>query len=215
MKKAVVAIAISALAIVTLKAQDQDFTKGPFIGADAGAIFQQVGSLYESGEPQQRTTFSPGARADLDFGYNCCKSFSPELEAGFSWNSLDKINGMSISDKEDINIFSIPILANFVFRVPTHCGLVPYVGVGGGANISMFELTSGGQRYHDSDIEPAAQGEAGLKYMLSPNASIGVAYKFMATFNQHYFLNQYGLNDHVTLGGIYIHGIFATFSLNF
>ncbi len=212
---AIIALGASSL---TIHAQDmaQDSDKGFFIGQDAGAVFQQRGTISQSGTPNESLTYNPGARADIDLGYNYCRSFATEFEGGFMWNSIDKANGMPLSlFDENVNIYSIPILGNFIFRVPTHCGLVPYVGIGGGANVSILEETSAGQRYHDSDVEPAIQGEVGLNYRICPNASLGIGYKFLGAFNQHYFLNQFGLADHATLQGIYIHGVFLNFTWNF
>lgn len=212
--------AIIALGLSPIYVHAQDFeehmNKGFFIGEDAGAVFQQRGTISQSATPNESVTYNPGARADIDLGYNFCRSFATEFESGFMWNSIDKADGQPLSVfDENVNIYSIPILGNFVFRMPTHCGLVPYVGIGGGANVSVIEETSSGQRYHDSDIEPAVQAEVGLNYRLCPNASLGIGYKFLGTFNQHYFLNQFGLADHATLQGIYIHGIFLTFNWNF
>jgi opacity protein-like surface antigen len=128
------------------------------------------------------------------------------------WNSVNKIGGTSLSSVgQSIDLYSVPILANVTCKFTTQCGLDPYFGIGAGGVISFFEVVPSGNS--DTDIEPAAQFEAGLKYQLAPNAAIGLAYKFLASVDERYYAASF--NDHVTISGVYIHGVFANFTLNF
>lgn len=212
MKKVVGSIAIAALVVFSLRAQD--IAKGPFIGVDGGAILQQKADFRTSAGPSQIATFNPGVRGDLDLGYNFCQSFAVAFEPGFMWDRIHDLGGNPLSKyDQSIDLYSVPLLANFIFRVPTHCSLVPYLGIGGGGNVSVFDFYDKGSQFNETDIEPAAQGELGLEYNVTPNLSLGLAYKFMATLSQRYFVHD--IDDHVTIDGVYIHGVFATFSLNF
>jgi opacity protein-like surface antigen len=110
----------------------------------------------------------------------------------------------------------VPILANFVYKFVNDSAWTPYVGVGVGANIGIFEGHTPGSDFSDTSVSFAFQGEAGVKYALSENASVGIAYKFLGTTEQSYNLaiSPYFI-DHASFDGNYIHGIFANFTWNF
>lgn len=185
-----------------------------YITTDAGGIYQQDATLRQSTTPTYTATFNLGVRGDMAMGYNFNESFATELEIGFLWNSMDKVGGTSLSSiGQSVDLYSVPVLANLIFKVPTKSAWTPYLGVGAGATVGIFEFKDAGQTYADASITPAVQGEAGLKYALNKNASIGIAYKFLGTLDQRYNLR--GIDDHVTLDGVYIHGVYATFTLNF
>jgi opacity protein-like surface antigen len=182
-----------------------------YLNADAGGAFQQEVTLIQNGSSAS-VTFNPGIRADIDLGYNLNDSWAVELESGFMWNSMDKYNGVSLSSySQSIDIYSVPVLANIIYKVPTKTSWAPYFGVGAGGVVGMFDLNSRGIDYSDTDFIFAYQAEAGLDYALSKNASIGIAYKFLGTLNQRYCLS--GSND--KLDGVYIHAVVAKFTWTF
>jgi opacity protein-like surface antigen len=165
-------------------------------------------------DPTWNATFNPGVRGDIAVGYNITGSLAAELETGFMWDSMDKINGRSLSSiNQSVDLYSIPILANVVYKFQTKSAWTPYVGVGVGGIVGMFDFKNSSTSYSDTDFTLAYQGEAGVKYALTKNASIGIAYKFLGTLNQRYYLS--GIGDHITLDGVYIHGVFANFTWNF
>ena len=218
-------IIVSSIAFATLLTTVTITNAQTYLAVDGGAMFQQDATLRHSAPDSQETAaFKTGARGDLDLGYNFNPYVAAELEGGFMWNSINKVDGESLSslpNNQSDDIYSIPLLANLFIKIPTHTPLIPYFGVGAGGNISILNLKENGVGLDGpfsindtkTDIEPAVQGEAGLRYMLCRNASIGIGYKFMATLAQRY--NFSDLNDRLTISGIYIHTVFINFKVNF
>jgi opacity protein-like surface antigen len=197
-----------------------DWSDNLYLSADFGGVFQQEASLIQNGS-SANVTFNPGIRADIDLGYKLNDSWAVELETGFMWNSMDKINGVSFSSySQSVDIYSVPLLANVIYKVPTETSWTPYFGVGVGGVVGIFDLnnTTRGARYSDTDLTFAYQAEAGLDYALSKNASIGIAYKFLGTLNQHWLLSPKLPGDtynHLMLDGVYIHAVVVKFTWNF
>jgi opacity protein-like surface antigen len=185
-----------------------------YLNADVGGVFQQEASLIQNGSSAS-ATFNPGIRADIGLGYDLNDSWAVELETGFMWNSMDKINGVPLSSySQSVDIYSVPLLANVIYKVPTETSWTPYFGVGVGGVVGIFDLKSSGTDHTDTDFTFAYQAEAGLDYALTENASIGVAYKFLGTLNQHWLLSG-SPDNHVTLDGVYIHAVAVRFTWSF
>jgi opacity protein-like surface antigen len=193
-----------------------------YLNADFGGAFRENAQLRQSQGivPQYSTTFNPGIRADIDLGYNLNDSWAVELETGFIWNSVDEIGGTPLgSYSQSIDLYSIPVLANIIYKVPTKTSWTPYFGVGAGGVVGIFDFKTSGTDFSDTDFAFAWQAEAGLKYALTKNASFGIAYKFLGTLNQRYYLGGGypggTMNDHVKLDGVYINAVEASFTWTF
>jgi len=187
-----------------------------YINADAGGIFQQDATFVENGW-SSTASFDPGARIDLALGYNINDSLAVELESGVMWDSVNTIDGFALGRfGKSIDLYSIPVLAKLIYRFPTENDWTPYVGVGVGGNIGMFDGKLPSGSYSDTDVTLAFQAEAGVRYALSQHSSIGVAYKFLGTTDQDYNLGDRSfMTDHISFQEVYIHGIFVNFTLNF
>jgi opacity protein-like surface antigen len=211
MRKNVYFVVASVLLSSAAIARSQDWSQNLYVTGDTGLALQQRADFRQTAVPAVPVTFKPGVRADVGIGYNISDSFAAEFDAGFMWNSVDKINGVPLdSFGESIDLYSVPIFVNAIYTPPVKWDWTPYLGIGAGGTIGIFEGGAGG---NDTDIEPSLQAEAGLKCLLTPNASFGIAYKFLATLDQHYYANNF--NDHVTFSGVYIHGIFVNLTVNF
>jgi len=207
-------IIVSSIAFATLLTSVTITNAQTYLAVDGGAMFQQDATVRQTALPDERASFNTGARGDLDLGYNFNPYTAMELEGGFMWNTIDDLNGQSLSAHDQtVDLYSIPLLANFFIKIPTHTPLIPYLGIGAGGNVSIMNYQDKGTTFNETDIEPAVQGEAGLRFMVSPNASFGVGYKFMATAAQRY--NFSSLDDHLSIAGIYIHTVFINFKVNF
>lgn len=192
-----------------------DWKENLYINADAGGIFQQDAIFNENGW-SSTAAFNPGARIDLAVGYHLSDSLAVELEPGFMWNSVDSLNGFSLGQLgQNVDLYSIPVLANLVFNFPTQGGWTPYVGIGAGANISIFDGNTPRASYNDTAVAFAYQAEAGVKYAFSYCALFGIAYKFLGTTDQDYSFNFPYHTSNISLQGIYIHGIFVNFTWHF
>lgn len=219
MKSFVLLTTLTGLASLALAANTQaaDWDQNLYFGVDTGAVFQQDADFAQAGAPTYNATFKTGVRGDFKVGYNLCESAAVELESGVQWDSIDTLSGFSLSaNDEPIDLYSVPIMANFVYKLVNQSAWTPYVGVGIGANVGVFDGRIGPSTYRDTSVTFAYQAEAGVKYALAKNASLGVAYKFMGTADQKYNIDfGGGAIDHITIGGVYIHGIFANFTWSF
>jgi len=203
----------AALLMSAAGARAADWSDNFYLSAGVGDMFQQKASFIEEGNVRN-ATFDPGIRADINLGYNLNDSWAVELESGFMWNSIDTINGVFLASvSQNIDMSSVPILANVIYKMPTKTPCTPYLGVGAGGVVSMFDLNNRGTDYRDTDFTFAYQAEAGLDYALSKNISIGIAYKFLGTLNQRYYLS--GLSDHIKIDGVYIHSVVAKLTWTF
>lgn len=208
-----ISIVVASFALVATGACAQDWTQDFYVKADAGGIVQQNVTLRQTAAPNFTATFNPGARGDVVLGYDISPSWAAEFESGFMSDSMDKVGGTSLNSvNQSVDIYSVPILANIFYKIQTKSAWTPYLGVGAGGIDSKLDFKNGSARFSDTDFTFAYQAEAGVNYALSKNASVGVAYKFLGTADQRYTL---GGANHITLAGVYIHGVFANFTWKF
>jgi opacity protein-like surface antigen len=204
----------------------QDWTQNLYANVDFGGMFQQNTTLFQSTGTPKTTTFSPGIRGDIALGYNINKSLAVEFDTGVLWNSMDKVGGISLSSaNQSADIYTIPVLANIIYKVPLKDSWHPYVGVGvgGAAAIISYSIgaSSGGPlpisttptTLGDYNFVFAYQAEVGLEYELSKNASIGIAYEFFGTSDPRWYFSQ--IPSHLKEGGYYTHSFTVSFTWNF
>ena len=186
-----------------------------YVTADAGAAWQQNINIKGNGQ----LDFNTGFRGDIIFGYNFCNKFSAELETGVIDNSINSIAGNSLSSfGASADIYEIPILVNAIYRLPLKGGWTPYVGVGvGGAatyltsqNVPLFGFGSH-TSYSSTDFTFAYQAAAGLKYAVSENIELGIAYKFIGTTDHNWSDNSVNFKTDGTL----THAVLASFTWKF
>jgi opacity protein-like surface antigen len=205
MKPRLTCLAASAAALVitagNLQAKDEpDF----YAIVDAGGSLQQ--NININGIS---TTFNPGYRADIGFGYNVCRGFAAEFEAGSIWNSLDKIGGVPLTSKQEGNLFQYPFLAKAIFKLPLDNGLTPYIGGGIGGVGGTFHLKDEFMDDSSSDFAFAYSGEAGLRYAINDNMEVGIGYKFLGSTGYKFF------HEALQTGDSFNHSIFASFAWSF
>lgn len=196
-----------------------DWADKIYLNADAGAIFPGDMNLHQQAIPASVAAFNPGIRTGIAVGYNLTRSFAVEIESGFLWDSLDTVNGQPLSPRDHIDTYSIPILANFLYKFTNKTAWTPYVGVGAGGIVGIFDGNLNGSNFDDSNLAFAFQAEAGLKYSISKNISLGIAYKFLGSGHQSYSgytSPTFPLDTHsIKTDNEYVHGIFAGLNWNF
>jgi opacity protein-like surface antigen len=208
---------------------DRDWTQSLYSRLDFGGFFQQdatlditrssgVGpSIFSSGT----ATFNFGFRGDVAVGYNINKSLAAEFDTGLLWNSADKIGTTMLSStNQSLDTYTIPILVNIIYKIPMKGPWSSYVGLGvGGAATILVYNNSIGSDMVDNNFVFAYQAEAGLRYKLGENASVGVAYDFLGTTDPSWNLNQpIGLTStffHIKEKGFYTHSITLSFTWDF
>jgi OmpA-OmpF porin, OOP family len=192
-------VAGSTLLIAAANADAQ--TNKWYLDAAGGVAIQQDVNIKNSGG---KVDFNPGFRSGLAVGYNFCDSFSAEFETGVIGNSI-------IGASADI--YEIPMLANVIYKIPTHSAWTPYFGVGAGGAATMLRSSNVplGFPKDATDLTFAFQGTAGLKYALGKNMELGVAYKFLGTTDHSWSQNGVTFKTDGTM----THSIVATFTWSF
>jgi opacity protein-like surface antigen len=195
---------------------------GFYVGPELGVAFQQdvnlqnvnyaeriLGTRYV-GTAGGSLTMDPGIRFNLPIGYQPVDWFAIEFAPGIIWNKMSswnlEVNGSatnssgSISGQLNLPIdveggyFQVPLVVNFIFKIPTDSPWVPYIGGGIGASYTYMNwtrLSYGGISQDISNVDGscwslAYQGIAGLDYKITDEISLGLKYIFLGTGNQNF-----------------------------
>lgn len=164
----------------------------------------------------------PGLRFDASAGYEFGTkgpgSVSVELASGVVFNRFDRLEltGGKVSVSGDL--YQIPIFGNVIGSYKLANGITPYLGGGGGAivgyaSIDSLSTAAGALAVNDSDtdITPAVQAFAGVRFDITDTTSIGLAYKFLKTFEPDWTIAGAG----VQLGDIHTHAVSITLLYRF
>ena len=194
----------------------------------AGPTFFQDGTLkgytLEDGSvygPQNQTvSYNTGFTFDGAFGWAFNQYVGLDFESGYVWGSINNIPGFYANGS---TIANVPFLANFTLSLPIpHTNIVPYIGGGAGGTWSTFDahaFSNQGSPFQtaygsESDTVFAYQAFAGVRFMLSPNFSLGVGYKYFATGNPT-FSYPPEPNLDIAFSGVHTHSIMFTMQYNF
>jgi len=195
---------------------------GFYVGPELGVAFQQDVNLQNVnidtefldaavvGSAGGSLTMSAGIRFNLPIGYQPVDWFAIEFAPGIIWNKMSswnlEVNGSatnssgSISGQLNLPIdveggyFQVPLVVNFIFKIPTDSPWVPYIGGGIGASYTYMNwtrLSYGGISQDISNVDGscwslAYQGIAGLDYKITDEISLGLKYIFLGTGNQNF-----------------------------
>jgi opacity protein-like surface antigen len=195
---------------------------GFYVGPEIGAAFQQdvklqnvnyaeriLGTSYE-GTAGGSLTMSAGIRFNFPIGYQPVDWFAIEFAPGIIWNKMSswnlEVNGSAENSSGSISgqlnapidveggYFQVPLVVNFIFKIPTDSPWVPYIGGGIGASYTYMNwtrLSYGGISQDISNVDGscwslAYQGIAGLDYKITDEVSLGLKYIFTGTGNQNF-----------------------------
>jgi len=161
---------------------------GFYLGADVGPSFMPDFQSSRAGGFVGNFSMRPGIRADVEPGFNFLSTgpltLGAEFETGLIYNRIH-----SLTEPGDVVLYrgeyyQVPLLGNLVFKFHPNAFVTPYVGVGGGGDWSRvrFPGTDWWDDNHNDQLDPAAQGMAGIRFQLAPNVSLGVGYQFLADF---------------------------------
>lgn len=202
-----------------------------YVHVDGGLAYQQDATLEEtissSSPPPIFTsgtvTFQPGVRGNVALGYNINRSWAAEFDTGVIWNSIDSFDGTSLNTVgASFDTYTIPLLANIVYRIPIKGPWAAYLGAGAGgaASILSYSQTYLGTRYSwgGSSFVFGYQAKAGLQYKLSRNAALDVAYEFFGTTDPSWSSTQsFGTPADYQFKekGFYTHSLVISFTWSF
>jgi opacity protein-like surface antigen len=182
-----------------------------YFDTDLGGVLQQDLIIRNAG---QSVSFDPGISANLNFGYNITDALAVEFQTGVASSEINTSGSQAlVFSGYSADIYQVPIMANFIFKVPIPGGLTPYFGVGYGGAVTTLESYRRGYYVSDTDITPAYQAIAGLRVALNRRTEVGVGYRFLATSSHTWFADSQNL--YTPTGPTFSHSILATLSMSF
>lgn len=182
------AIVVGSLLLIpaAVRAQDtvqkvQTQTTGPdiYVRAEAGGVYMQDLQVHVG--TREEFKFNTGVRGDVVVGYNFSRSWATELDFGVIWNKIDTYGDYSFAASQQADIYQIPVMVNYLYRLPIKGSFEAFVGGGFGAVVGLFHINDQGLDFKDSDVTFGGQGLAGLKYHLSRQVDLSLGYKFLGT----------------------------------
>jgi opacity protein-like surface antigen len=198
----------------------QDYYSGTYvrIGAGVSQVEDLEGFVDTVIDPRFNFdySFDPGVRVDFAPGLNFNQYFAFELNTGITWNGIESIEAGGESATADGDLIQVPILANFIAKVPTRIGLTPFVGAGGGGVYTRLSIGDvNGVEIDDSgdDFFGAFQLFGGLTFEVSEGIHLGAVYNYMHVFSNDEELSSSG--DRAGLDDLTTHSISAMVSIDF
>jgi opacity protein-like surface antigen len=169
-----------------LQTQRESPSPDIYVQAQGGAVYMQ--DLQVNVGTHEEFKFNTGARGDLVVGYKFARHWSTELDCGVIWNAFDKYGDYSFSASK-ADLYQIPIMVNYLYRLPIIGRFEGFVGAGIGAVVTVFHINDSGLNFQDSDVTFGGQGLAGLDFHLSRQVDLSLTYKFLGT-TSHKFSDQ-------------------------
>lgn len=194
---------------------------GPTIYQD-GQIRGFVGSTPAVDGPREPVNYDTGVAVDGALGFAFDQYFGIDFETGYVWA---RINNIPNYNSNGSTIGNVPLLVNATLSLPIpHTNIVPYIGGGAGGAISTFDahafnyqgsaIPADTDYGSQSDAVFAYQAFAGVRFMLAPNVSVGLGYKYFATGNPTYSYPP-SPNLNAEFEGVRSHSILFTLQCDF
>jgi opacity protein-like surface antigen len=202
---------------------------GPYFRMFVGPTFFQDSELKEFSiagvnGPTGRVNYNVGVSGDVAFGWAFNQYVGLDFETGYTWGRMDSVQNYQVNNSDMGNV---PFLANVTFSLPIpHTNIVPYIGGGAGGSDSIFNAdyftdTATGDPLNgnfadgsESDVVFAYQAFAGVRFMLSPNFSLGFGYRYFATGDPT-FSYPPGPNLDIRFKGVQTHSIMFMLQASF
>lgn len=178
-------------------------------------------------------SLNPGIRFDLPLGWNVTDWFSFEFAPGVIWNSLQSINfsggvdidngALNLSGTPSLtmggNLIQVPLMANFVFKIPTGTKWTPFFGGGIGANYNYININSLSGIPIETQVNfdcwsVGYQAIAGFDYELTKEVSLGLKYIFTGSTQQN-FQSNLGSDYNFQTTGSFTHTVNLTCTARF
>lgn len=166
----------------------------------------------------EKLELDAGVQFTTALGYKVQPWLKLEAELGISYNEIGRVGDWWYRNSS-MNQFSM--MVNLVVERPVG-RFVPYAGIGAGGVVSTLSFGEYNEYYcSDADGEatefvPAVQALAGVCYHITENASLGVAYRFLALPEQKWKVHWWdGYDFKFGVDSMAMHSICASFTVNF
>jgi opacity protein-like surface antigen len=216
---------------------------GFYFGPELGIAFQEDVNLQNVnidteilnaavvGSAGGSLTMSAGIRFNFTAGYRPVDWFAVEFAPGIIWNKMSSYNlqlsgtivGDAVSTTLPLDVeggyFQVPLVVNFIFKIPTNSPWVPYIGGGIGASYTYMNwsrLSYAGVSADLSNVDGscwslAYQGIAGWDYKITDKVSLSLKYIFLGTGNQNFG----GSFQNVDTKGSYSQNVMLNCTINY
>ena len=186
--------------------------RGFYIGGAAGANFQTDVDFRRNGT-DSKATYDPGPVGLLSFGYAFGNGLRTELEGGYRYNDVDKINGVSGGGHTQIASAMANAIYDFDLKTP-YFPLTPHIGAGVGYAYAWNKSgPHNGLTVKGSDGNVAFQAIAGLDYAVMPGLKVGIDYRWFLAHNLDFKVEPADVRSHA--GDLESHSILATIRYEF
>lgn len=189
---------------------------GPYFHLGSGSpLFENDRLSDPRGQVAGTTEYRQGSAMDAAVGWNFNPNEAAELELGFAGANS---NGLPGYFSDNASVANAPLLANFTLSVPLSCtAMVPYFGAGAGGDDVLivpngFSPSPSTVLGNENDVVFAWQAFTGLRFKMSPRASLGLGYKYFATGDPNY---PSSVNLPAALAGVRDHSVLLTFQWKF
>lgn len=152
--------------------------KGGYLTFDGGLALQRDVTIKDSGGVN--ASFNPGFRLDATVGFATREpnSWGFEFDLGLIYNAMKPITAFN---SEGLDDYQIPLLLNVEYTLPLRGPISAYVGVGLGVVYGIYAGDGTSIIGVSGDFVFGYQGTAGLKYSISDQWDLGIAYKILGT----------------------------------
>jgi len=181
-------IAMAAIGGLALFVTLPGFSQVPrfYLTGGIGPAFTEETSLREFNGPVTGTKvrFETGVQFRITAGYQITDWLAAELESGVTYNEIRSITGAIEADGSLVNA---PLLANLVIQCPKKSRFTPFIGGGIGGSTAVLDAhdiilgNGNGVNGNQSDEVFAYHGFAGLRYHITEQMSVSLAYRYFGT----------------------------------
>jgi opacity protein-like surface antigen len=172
---------------------------------EAGPSLQQDVTLHTG--DNAKASFNPGFRFNLALGGYSSRGLGAEFDFGLVYNSMKPIYDPYTFESTGIDVYQIPMLINITYHLPLKGPVSIYGGFGIGAVYEIYAGRDTGLFGFNTELVFGYQGTFGVKYAVSPNCELGIAYRFLGT-SEHDF-------GRFKSDGTLNHSFLATLTFNF
>jgi opacity protein-like surface antigen len=167
--------------------------------------------------PSTPVKYDVGVSFNAAFGWAFNRYVALDFDTGYVWAQMNSASGYFVNNSSMANV---PFLGNVTLSLPIpHSNVVPYIGGGAGGSDAIFDahnftFNSPSAPFVDgtaSDVVFAYQAFGGVRFLLGPNVSLGVGYRYFATGNPTFS----GGGASTEFQGVRTHTVMFTFQLNF
>lgn len=181
-------------------------TNGVYLSGDAGLSIMQNMTIL--GNVVQ---YHVGPRADVSVGYNITQNIAAELQGGFAYNGWSALNGRSIPAGDTANVWTVPVMANGIYKYWFKDHWQAYGGLGAGVVISSLDIANPVETSVSTDSTFGYQAMVGIKCIFDEHLEWGVGYRFLGSLDHHW--NDLGRG--VTTSPTYMHAILVSLTYRF